>query len=164
MKKLERKNRDDQDFLYKLVGLGGCFDHLHGGHKELLRTAFKLGQKVAIGLTTEELQQTKECKTAIESYKVREQNLRNYIENQLGINNEYCSVIPLKDPFGPAITEAELEAHVSSVETYQGALMINEKRIQNGLKPLVLIIIPLVLNDAGKKISSTELRKRLEKR
>ena len=162
MKKSEIENREVKEFPFKLVGLGGCFDHLHDGHKELLRTAFKLGKNVAIGLTTEELQKSKECKNAIESYSDREGNLQNFIENELGIIAKFYSVIPLKDPFGPAITEVELEAHVSSIETHRGALLINERRLQNGLKPLILVIIPLVLNELGEKISSTTIRKSIK--
>ncbi len=80
---------------------------------------------------------------------------------RLQIGLEDYTIIPLDDPFGPAIKVAELQAHVSSAETFQGAMMINDLRIQNGLNPLVFIIIPLVLNESGEKVSSTEIRANL---
>ena len=68
------------------------------------------------------------------------------------------SIIPLSDPFGPAITNIDIQAHISSMETYQGALRINEKRLENGLSSLILIVIPLVRNAKKEKISSSALR------
>ena len=147
---------------YKLVGLGGTFDHLHEGHKSLLRNAFKLGKTVAIAITVTELLRTKEYKQEIESYEVRVQNVANFISKELLVSPSRFSIVPLTDPFGPAITTAELEAHVSSVETYKVAFDINTRRIQNGLSPLILIIIPLVVGDNGKKISSSSIRASLD--
>lgn len=147
---------------FDLVGLGGCFDHLHVGHHRLLEMAFRLGKNVAIGLSTEELLKNKAYKDKIQSYEVRKKNLIQYIESNLGVTSEFIQIIPLNDPFGPAITNANLEAHISSVETHQGALMINDLRIKNGLKPLVLVIIPLELGIDGKKLSSTDIRKQIK--
>ena len=144
--------------MYELVGLGGCFDHLHTGHKELINTAFKVGNHVAIAITTGELQQDKQCKEQLQSYELRAASLKNYIETTLQKTSEQYSLIPLHDPFGPAITNPKLQAHVSSMETYKIAMKINEIRIERGLPPLVLIIIPLVLNDEGNKIASTDIR------
>ena len=39
---------------FKLVGVAGTFDMLHKGHKALLRKAFEVGERVVIGLTTDE--------------------------------------------------------------------------------------------------------------
>ena len=147
---------------YNLVGLGGTFDHLHEGHKTLLRNAFKLGKRVAIAIAVSELLRKKDHKQEIETYEVRFQNVTNYILKELDISASRFSIIPLTDPYGPAILNEELDAHISSVETYKVALDINVRRIQNGLHPLILIIIPLVLGDNGKKISSSSIRASLD--
>ncbi len=147
---------------YSLVGLGGTFDHLHEGHKSLLRNAFKLGKRVAIAIAVSELLRTKDHKQEIENYEVRVQNVTNFILKELEIFDSRFSIIPLTDPYGPAITNGELDAHISSVETYKVALEINVRRIENGLPPLILIIIPLVLGDNGKKISSSSIRASLD--
>ena len=147
---------------YSLVGLGGTFDHLHEGHKSLLRNAFKLGKSVAIAITVSELLRTKDNRQEIEAYEVRVQNVASYLMKELKISASRFSIIPLTDPYGPAATNGELEAHISSVETYKVALEINVRRIKNGLPPLILIIIPLVLGDNGKKISSSSIRASLD--
>ncbi|MHA1474434.1 MAG: pantetheine-phosphate adenylyltransferase [Promethearchaeota archaeon] len=146
-------------FIYDLIGLGGTFDQFHLGHAELIKTAFKYGKHVAIGLTTEKLLDKKILKDKIQSYAQREENLKHFIHKEIGVLDQYYSIIPLNDPFGPAITNENLQAHVSSMETYKIAIKINEIRIENGLQPLVLIIIPIILNKSGNKFSSSEIRK-----
>ena len=68
------------------------------------------------------------------------------------------SITPLSDPYGPAIKEWDIEAHVSSMETHDVAIKINEVRIEKGLPPKTLIIVPIVTDSDGKKLSSTEIR------
>ena len=50
---------------FNLVGLGGTFDFIHEGHQLLLQTAFQVGKKVVIGLSTDELLANKEYKEQI---------------------------------------------------------------------------------------------------
>ncbi|QEE17844.1 pantetheine-phosphate adenylyltransferase [Promethearchaeum syntrophicum] len=147
------------EFIYDLIGLGGTFDQFHLGHAELIKTAFRFGKHVAIGLTTEKLLDNKIMKEKIHSYTQREQNLKKYIQDEIGVSKQNYTIIPLNDPFGPAITDENLQAHVSSMETYKIAIKINEIRIKKGLPPLVLIVIPIILNQSGNKYSSSEIRK-----
>ncbi len=149
--------------IFDYVGLGGSFDHLHAGHHELLKMAFKLGNFIAIGLSTETLLANKDNFQLIESYEKRKMNLENYILKTLEIKKSFYRIIPLNDPFAEAITNIALQAHVSSVESYKNALKINEMRQIKGLKPLILIIIPLLLDNKGEKISSSSIRKNLIK-
>ena len=79
-------------YAYDLIGLGGAFDHLHIGHKTLLETAFKLGNKVAIGLSTDALLENKSYRDLIQSYEEREAGLRNFIENEWELD---WRIIPL---------------------------------------------------------------------
>ena len=161
MSEFENTDFSRDSLPFNLVGLGGTFDHLHKGHKKLLKVAFTTGKKVAIALTTEKLLNSKEHGEKLESYQIREKNLRNYIEKSLNISKEHYSIIPLEDPFGPAITEEDLEAHISSEESYKMAFKINEKRREKGLDPFILIIIPYVRDESGERYSSTKIRENL---
>ncbi|MFX1397332.1 MAG: pantetheine-phosphate adenylyltransferase [Promethearchaeota archaeon] len=147
---------------FKVVGLGGTFDHLHDGHKLLLKTAVKLGDHIAIALTTEKLLGSKQFKQKLQSFEIREKNIRSFLENELQLKPENYNIIPLNDPYGLAITDPALEAHVSSAETCDMALKINELRIKNNLPPLTLIVIPILSDPAGNKMSSTDIRSRIK--
>ena len=59
--------------------MGGTFDHLHDGHKSLLRTALKLSQNIEIGLTSQNLLKNKKAASKLEDYNTRETNLKNFI-------------------------------------------------------------------------------------
>lgn len=146
---------------FNICGLGGTFDHLHDGHKLLLRTAFMVAKKVVIGLATDSLLNEKKFKEKIEPFETRKENILNFIES---INPNYrknCTIIPLSDPFGPAITDPTIEIHISSEESYKNAIKINELRHEKGLNKMILVIVPSVLNKNGTKISSTDIRKNL---
>jgi len=147
---------------FKLIGLGGTFDHLHDGHRLLLKTAAKLGEHVAIALATEELLKNKKYHDKLESYATRENNLRKFLEKELNVSQDSYIIIPLNDPFGIAVTEPKLEAHISSLETHQVSLKINEERIKKGLPPMILIIIPIINDSEGKKLSSTDIRSKIK--
>ena len=82
----------------------------------------------------------------------------NFILNQLSRNKTQFEIQPISDPFGPAITEKNLEGLVCSEETYDNALNINEIRQKNGLSKLILIVIPLIFDEKNQKISSTAFR------
>lgn len=150
-----------EDAPYNLCGLGGTFDHLHEGHKLLIKTAFKMGKRVAIAITTDEMLSEKEYEALIQSYDERKSNVLSYIAELHPGYVKKCDLIPLHDPFGPAITDPGLEVHVSSEESYKMAMKINEIREKNGLKKMILVIIPAVMNKSGQKISSTDIRRQI---
>lgn len=57
--------------------------------------------------------------------------------------------------------DPEYEGLIISQETYENALKLNENREKKGLKPLVLIVIPLLKDINQDKISSTSIRENL---
>jgi pantetheine-phosphate adenylyltransferase len=147
---------------FKLIGLGGTFDHLHEGHRLLLSTAAKLGDHIALALTTEALLKNKKHHDLLDSYETREKKVCHYLESEVGLSSNDYTIIPLSDPYGPAITDSTLEAHISSVETHDTAIKINEIRVERGLPPMILIIIPIVFDSAGVKMSSTDIRSKIK--
>lgn len=146
---------------FNWIGLGGTFDHLHQGHKRLLRMAYALSKNLAIGLTTENLLKHKQYSDKIQTYQERKRNLEKYLEEIHAFSEECIKILPLKDFSGPAIEQNTMEALICSQETYQNAERINKIRSKKGISPLVIIVVPLIRNSKGEKVSSTNIRKNL---
>ena len=145
-------------WLYKKVVFAGTFDHLHEGHKHLLRSAFKLGAEVAIGLTTDKMLERKEQKDLIQSFEERYENLESFIK--LECDPERGTIFPINTIQGGADKMEDLEALVISdeIKVVQNAFDINEKRIANGLARFHIIVIPRVRTKDGKPLSSSRIR------
>lgn len=63
------------------------------------------------------------------------------------------------DPYGPSITEALTDGLlVVSTETLIGGHMVNIERQRLGLRPIQLVVVPLLRDDLGEKVSSGRLR------
>ena len=137
---------------YRKVAVGGTFDKFHEGHIRLLDKAFQIGDKVLIGVTSDEFARSK---GNIEPCDIRMSNLRKTL-NELG--RDYY-IARLDDPYGPTVFDNDIEAIVVSEETEPTALQINHVRKKKSMKPLDIITIGMVLAADGKPISSTRIRK-----
>jgi pantetheine-phosphate adenylyltransferase len=133
---------------FRKVAVGGTFDGLHRGHKVLIDKAFEIGDWVVLGLTTDSLGGKK-----TRTFDDRKKTLEDYLAGKS------YEMVELKDPYGPAIIDAELEAIVVSEETEGKAREINKIRLKRGLKPLKIVVIPQILAADGKPISSTRIRR-----
>ena len=142
------------------IGMGGTFDHLHEGHKLLLKSAFLFSKKVIIGLTTDVLLRNKKFAQKIEPYEQRKLNIISYIKTFTDVNR--VEIVPIEDSYGPPIHEPEYEGIIVSQETYPTAIKINEIREEKGFPPLIIITIPIIKDANNKKISSTAIRESLE--
>lgn len=138
---------------YKKVAVGGTFDKFHNGHKKLISTAFEMGERVLIGVTSDNFASTKNHD--IEPFETRIHNINDFL---LGFNNDY-EVKEIFDSAGTADVDPEMDAIVVSKETEKSALLINEVRHSNHLILLDIIIVDWVLAYDGNPISSTRIRK-----
>ena len=139
--------------------MGGTFDHLHDGHKFLIKTALLFSKKIVIGLATENLLKNKKHAAKIENYKTREENLKDFIDSIGHLNR--VEIIPLNDPYGPPVHEPEYEGIIASQETYKNALKINEIRESKSFTPLIIIVIPMIKDWNKNILSSTLIREKL---
>uniref|UniRef100_A0A3B3R3A1 Bifunctional coenzyme A synthase n=1 Tax=Paramormyrops kingsleyae TaxID=1676925 RepID=A0A3B3R3A1_9TELE len=111
-----------------------------------------------------DLLKNKVLKELIEPYSLRVRRLREFLQD-IKPSLQY-EIVPLSDPFGPSVTDPQLQCIVVSEETRKGGDAVNKKRQENGLPTLVLHEIQL-LKDAHhseieeEKISSSSLRCRL---
>lgn len=77
----------------------------------------------------------------------------------------------LEDPVGIAGSNEMLEACILTRESEKGGVMVNEKRAENGLKPLKLVFVDMILAEKdlnsrnySNKVSSTNIRQFLSNR
>jgi pantetheine-phosphate adenylyltransferase len=142
---------------YSKVAVGGTFDELHRGHKALISKAFEVGEKVVIGLSSDEFvsKMSKVHKTA--NYAERHEELLAYLEKS-GLASR-AEIVPLKDPYGLTISGEGLGALIVSKETEVIAEKINEIRNKAGLNPLKIVTVDMVQAENSIPISTTRIRK-----
>jgi len=141
--------------------MGGTFDHLHDGHKFLLRTALKLSHNIEIGLTSQKLLKNKKAISKLEDYNTRETNLKNFICSFTDLSRVNIVEIKNWDDMAKYSQDPDYEGLILSQETYSNAVKLNELREEKGLNPLILIVIPLIKDKSSQKISSTAIREKL---
>ncbi|WP_226987212.1 phosphopantetheine adenylyltransferase [Candidatus Nitrososphaera evergladensis] len=140
---------------FRVVATGGTFDEIHAGHIALLSKAFEVGDKVIIGVTSDEFVKGK--KKINHDFSRRIANLKDMIRKEFGDNANY-EIAKLDSEFGPAVTTGDVGALVASAETQEKGARLNEIRRKNGLAPAQVISVPLIKAEDGKPISSTRIR------
>ena len=141
--------------------MGGTFDHLHDGHKFLLKTALKISHNIEIGLTSQNLLKNKKATSKLEDYNTRERNLKNFLSSFTDLSRVNIVEIKNWDDMAKYSQGSDYEGLILSQETYSNAVKLNELREEKGLNPLVLIVIPLIKDKSNQKISSTAIREKL---
>lgn len=133
------------------VGVGGTFNVLHRGHRRLLEAAIEQGDVLAVGLMSDSY--CKRHKVTVLPYGAREEALRFFLD---GKGVEY-SIVPLDEKEGTAPLDKELEVLVVSEETQTLGPRINDMRLRSGLRPLRLVVVPYVLAEDYRPISSSRI-------
>jgi len=137
------------------VCLGGTFNRFHKGHRLLIDTALKKAGSdgfVFIGISNGSLVSDK---PKIESFEHRRNQVISFLQSK---KQTLPTIViePIKTVEGPTLT-MDFDVIVVSKETKKVAEQINEKRKQKGLPVMQIIVIPLVLAEDDKKISSTRI-------
>ena len=140
---------------FRKIALGGTFDVLHKGHEYVLRLAFTLGEKVALGLSTDNLA-SKIKGRKIKPYDQRKSEILSFLSKE-GLAGR-VEIVPINHRFGTAAEDPELEAILVSQENRPLAKQINEERKRKGLKELEIVVFSKILAENGKPISSARIR------
>ena len=141
--------------LLDLVAMGGTFDAIHSGHMALLNKAFSISSKVIIGLSSDQLA-TKKGKNLVNDYSKRLSLLKSVIEKNFP--NISYEISKLENDFGPAVIEGSVKALVVSEETSNKGLLLNDLRTERNLPPVKIVVVPMVLAEDGKVISTTRIK------
>jgi pantetheine-phosphate adenylyltransferase len=143
--------------IYRVVAMGGTFDILHNGHKELLRKAFSIGQKVMIGITSDEFAKSLHKPHRVDPYSKRKVDLEHLLKRWQVFPR--AVIVPLDDRYGPTVNASRIQALIVSRRTIETAYEINAQRKAKGLKPLEIVPIDLLLAYDRRPISSTRIRR-----
>ncbi|MFQ6064021.1 MAG: phosphopantetheine adenylyltransferase [Candidatus Bathyarchaeia archaeon] len=140
------------------VAVGGTFDEFHRGHQALLMKAFEVGERVLIGLSSDEFARELRKPHEVASYKERLDDLKTFLAKH-GFSDR-AEVVTLHDPYGVTLSGGCVEAIVVSRETESTAHEINKKRRAKGLQPLGIVVIEMVPAENHIPISTTRIRRK----
>ncbi len=143
--------------MMKKVCLGGTFDMFHVGHEALIHKALEVGEKVLIGLTTDERAKNSRPDTSLSLYSKRRDVIESWLKEQKYFHR--VEIVPLNDDWGPAALGEEYEGIIVSEETEKKATLLNLSRLENGSQPLRIIVVPMLKAYDGRRISSSRIRK-----
>ena len=147
--------------LISVVTVGGTFDVLHKGHWFLLEEAFNVADRVLIGLTTDEFVARMEKSHPVDRYERRRADLERWLDSRGFLGR--ADIVPIDDRYGPTVGDrprgGEIEGILVSEETEPGAEEINQIRVSEGKKPLLIVVVTMVMADDGVPISSTRIRR-----
>jgi pantetheine-phosphate adenylyltransferase len=138
------------------VLVGGTFDEFHRGHRALIMRAFEVGERVMIGLSSDQLARELRKNHAIATYEERLKELRGFLMGQ-GVLDR-AKIVPLDTSFGITLSTTIADALILSKETEHVGITINKKRSASGLKPLELVVIEMIPAEDHVPISSTRIR------
>ncbi len=144
------------DRKFSTVLVGGTFDEFHKGHRKLIRTAFEAGERVMIGLSSDDLARELRKNHVIANYEQRLRELRSFLKRR-GLLDR-AKIVPLDTPYGITLSTTVADALVVSKETEHVGMDINKKRRLSGLKPLELVVIDMVPAEDRVPISTTRIR------
>lgn len=140
---------------FETVAVGGTFDLFHKGHRALLRKAFKVGNRVLIGLCSDDFVKKMRKPHGIASYAERLEELEKLLKKK-GVL-ERAEILPLDDEYGLTLSDTRIDAIVVSAETEPRAHKINEKRKSLGMASLPIVAVKMVLSEDLYPISSTRI-------
>jgi pantetheine-phosphate adenylyltransferase len=145
---------------FDTVVVGGTFDEFHKGHRALLMKAFEVGNRVLIGLCTDDFAEKLRKPHNFAAYEERLRELKQFLRRLNVLDRG--EVLPLGDPYGVTLsTNCPLDAIVVSRETEPRAKEINTIRTTKGLPPLEVIVVEMIPAENRVDLSTTRIRQKV---
>jgi pantetheine-phosphate adenylyltransferase len=132
------------------VILGGTFNRFHKGHRLLLEFATFLGERIIVGITSEEFASNKHH--PVESFEHRFERVLSFLRGR----EKKIEVFKIDDFAGPSISIGRGTLLATS-NTIKNSILINEIRARKGLPPLEILLAPLLEAEDYKPISSLRI-------
>ncbi|ODN00347.1 Bifunctional coenzyme A synthase [Orchesella cincta] len=152
--------------IFNRVVLGGTFDRMHNAHKILLtESAIRCQTEIVVGVTDDDMVKKKTLYELIEPCVKRQERVTTFLQDLAP--HISSRVVPISDPFGPTITEKDMDLLVVSAETIAGGQKINQIRKERDMPQLEVHAInvyadPKKMNAIEEdKISSSSQRIRM---
>ena len=127
-----------------------------------MKVALSISEEVEIGLTTQNLLEKKQHSSKLEGYEARADSIIEFVSSFTELNRINIVEIRNWSDMNKYAQTPDYEGLVVSQETYENALKLSKEREEKGLKPLVLVVVPLIKDTENQKLSSTTIRKNLE--
>lgn len=139
------------------VLVGGTFDMIHDGHRELLQTAFGYGNPT-IGVTSDAVANEARNRT-VTPYDERYERVED-VATQLSHQYERTASIQKLDSTRDVAVDADADCIVISPEpkTRERVAAINDERVAKGREELEVIVSDEVVAEDGNRISSTRIK------
>lgn len=134
----------------KTSAVAGTFDLIHDGHKALIRRAFEVGDRVLVGITSDEM--ASESRSVSIPLEIRRRELCRYLDT-LGS----YELFTIDDIYGPPDRMDAVDILVVSEESLPNGRLLNEMRESRGVPKLELSVVPLLRADDGTKISASAI-------
>ncbi len=141
---------------FSTVLVGGTFDEFHKGHSALIMKACSVGNRVLLGLSSDQLARELRKTHEVALYEERLEELRKFLKEQ-GVLDK-VKIVPLDTPYGITLSTTIADALIVSKETEPVGKEINKKRIASGILHLKLVVIRMVPAEDKVPISSTRIR------
>ena len=141
----------------KRVCLGGTFDVLHAGHARLLDAALAAGERLVIGLASDEFAASRRPPDReLAPYCAREKALRDWFAARGALDR--VEIVSLVEEWGPAAEGADIDGIVVSEGTREAAARLNARRFARGLAVLEGVTVPHLLAADGLPVSASRIR------
>ena len=148
---------------YRKVLFAGTFDHLHEGHKHVLKQSLIYCSEILfIGLASDSMLNRKQFAAGLEPLKLRKQRVEEYLKTLLTCKPDvHVEFLETADSIGPAAT-LDFNALIVTPETFAGGVEVNTARSKSGCEPVALVTVNLLADETvNNKTSSTATRARL---